>query len=47
MGFVFNSCFLFLKIGDYNNFLLILNKEKLRDYIRNVDGLVWFDIIWV
>lgn len=47
MGFVFNSCFLFLKIVDYNNFLLILNKEKLRDYIRNVDGLVWFDIIWV
>lgn len=33
------------KVGDYNNSSLTLNKEKLRDYTRNADGLAWPDII--
>lgn len=33
------------KVGDYNNASLTLNKEKLRDYTINADGLAWPDII--
>lgn len=33
------------KVGEYNNSSMTLNKERLRDYTENKDGLAWPDII--